>query len=568
MELLINGETVTVQDDGSSLLGVLRDQLGDTSVKDGCSPQGQCGCCTVLVDGKPRVACVTPPRRVRGRNIITLAHLDEQTRKAWGETFLAAGASQCGFCTPGIIMRLIGLLNTKTQPTRLDLDRALAAHMCRCTGWNTIIEAFEAFTSGEDATNASEPVTQRDLIAAAHRASIEGTAQQKVSCDVVLGKGGFIDDLAPTGAAVALRNQQGEWVLGSSTQDARTKIGKVQGRRSTLAPSPPLEVPPPANSSGWAATLQTCWVDPGYLEPDAAWACAPNDTGSTAICSAVEPGNEMGASGATSADQSSSEIDNNAKSSDVAPQQPLGNGGAFAPKSAAKLNEVANRLAAQTNQAIRVLYSREDTIRLGTKRPPVAIGINADGTGIARVIKTAGITEKINAVAPNLQVQEVENPTQLETSSQVRAAGWAEAIAACTLARGSNSRVSDPTSQGWAEASFDQAANKISVRVGAGQVLDAVVLRSYCIGAAHMAYSWVTSEGLAIDSSGEVADLTVRSLGVCRSSETPVIEVDIEAEERDACLGSDAVFAAVAAAVALELQASLWPHERAEAANS
>src|SRR5947207_8713391 len=94
---------------GESLLSVLRERLALMSVKDGCSPQGQCGCCTVLVDGSPRVACVTPARRVAGRAITTLDGLDAATRQEWADAFAATGASQCGFCTPGIIMRLSAL---------------------------------------------------------------------------------------------------------------------------------------------------------------------------------------------------------------------------------------------------------------------------------------------------------------------------------------------------------------------------------------------------------------------------------------------------------------------------
>src|SRR6266542_4900733 len=98
----VNGREVEVDDDGDSLLGVLRDRLAIRSPKDGCSPQGQCGCCTVLVDGAPRVACVTPARRVAGRTITTVDGLADDERTQWGEAFCATGASQCGFCTPGI----------------------------------------------------------------------------------------------------------------------------------------------------------------------------------------------------------------------------------------------------------------------------------------------------------------------------------------------------------------------------------------------------------------------------------------------------------------------------------
>src|SRR5204862_3877298 len=137
LQLRVDGRQVEVADDGSSLLGVLRDRLGVRSPKDGCSPQGQCGCCTVLVDGAPRVACVTPARRVADREVTTLDGLPPDITQHWADRFAAAGASQCGFCTPGIIVRL-SALTTRTQQT---VEQALLAHLCRCTGWRTIVDA-------------------------------------------------------------------------------------------------------------------------------------------------------------------------------------------------------------------------------------------------------------------------------------------------------------------------------------------------------------------------------------------------------------------------------------------
>ncbi|MGH9274227.1 MAG: (2Fe-2S)-binding protein, partial [Acidimicrobiales bacterium] len=103
LQLEVDGRQVEVSDDGQSLLDVLREGLGLHAPKDGCSPQGQCGCCTVLVDGQPRVACVTPARRVAGRSITTVDGLADGAGARWAEAFVATGASQCGFCTPGII---------------------------------------------------------------------------------------------------------------------------------------------------------------------------------------------------------------------------------------------------------------------------------------------------------------------------------------------------------------------------------------------------------------------------------------------------------------------------------
>src|SRR5437870_5133178 len=205
----LDGRAVEVPDDGATLLEVLRDRLGNRSPKDGCSPQGQCGCCTVLVDGQPRVACVTPVRRVAGRSVTTAAGLPSEERDAWGEAVCATGWRQCGFCTPGIVVRLQAL-RQKLGPDAgdADIERALLAHLCRCTGWKTIAEAFRAFGTGGG--------SRRDLDAAGRRATLEGGVMQRVGPDVVLGGGGFADDTAPPDALVAVPDGVGGWAVGAT----------------------------------------------------------------------------------------------------------------------------------------------------------------------------------------------------------------------------------------------------------------------------------------------------------------------------------------------------------------
>src|SRR5664280_2927953 len=150
IQLHVNGAGVEVPDDGSSLLDVLRDRLGLHSVKDGCSPQGQCGCCTVWVTHATRVACVTPVRRLQGRRVTTLESLPGDGAAEWAEALVATGGSQCGFCTPGIVMRLAALApepagrghgSAAATAASEKVGQALVAHVCRCTGWQTIEEA-------------------------------------------------------------------------------------------------------------------------------------------------------------------------------------------------------------------------------------------------------------------------------------------------------------------------------------------------------------------------------------------------------------------------------------------
>jgi hypothetical protein len=164
----------------------------------------------------------------------------------------------------------------------------------------------------------------------------------------------------------------------------------------------------------------------------------------------------------------------------------------------------------------------------------------------------------VAAVAPALAVEEVDLPGP-PTSSALRAAGWAEATVLLAGARGTTAPVVDPRTGASAEATIGTDGT-VRVRVDAGDVLDEVVLRSYATGAAHMALSWVSSEGIAVDEAGVVHDLTIRSFGVLRAVDTPPIEVEVVAGDGPARRASDAVFVAVAAAAWLHLGCPVvWP---------
>ncbi len=506
LQLEVDGQQVEVVDRGGSLLDVLRESLALRSPKDGCSPQGQCGCCTVLVDGQPRVACVTPARRVAGRVITTVDGLAPEAKERWAGAFCATGASQCGFCTPGIICRLDGLLAKGTAADdHAAVEQALLAHLCRCTGWRTLLDAWDHAT-GEGGT------AERDLDAAAARAEIEGGGPQRVAPDVALGRGGFADDTAPLDALVAVPDGAGGWAVGETLAEARATAGKVQGRRTTVDARPPLALP----DGDWAARLRTSWVEPAYLEPDASW---------------CEPGGE--------------------------PRTPLANGGAFGGKQTSIVTAAARALADEHGRPVRVLLDREDVVRLGPKRPPVAGGADAAGQGILRVVRTPGIVAAVASVAPGLLVEEVDVAGP-PTSIDPRAAGWAEALVLLSGARGAPRPIVDPMTGAVAEAELRDG--RVLVRVEAGEPLDEVVLRSYCTGAAHMALSWVSAEGIAVDEAGTVHDLTIRSFGVLRAVDTPPIEVEITAGTGPPIRGSDAVFAAVAAAAWLHLDCPVdWP---------
>jgi xanthine dehydrogenase small subunit len=531
LSLHVDGAVVEVPDDDATLLEVLRERLGRRSPKDGCSPQGQCGCCTVWVDGAPRVACVTPVRRVAGREVTTLEGLDPAVRETWADAFTAVGASQCGFCTPGIIMRLAALGSRRADPDDDDVRRALAAHLCRCTGWQTIVDAarrVHADAHGPGPYSASAAVrVARHMDDAARRAALEGAGPQVVGANVACGGGGFAEDTAPGDALVAVADGQGGWVVGSSPADARRRAGRVPGRNSTVALRHPLEVPP----GPWDLSLRTTFVEPAYLEPDASW-CAP--------------GGE--------------------------PVTPLSNGGAFGGKTTSPVGAVARRLADETGRVVRVVYSREDVVRYGPKRPPIAAGLRADGSGVVRVARTPGSppldrwVDAVARVAPGLVVEEVDVPGP-PVSADLRGAGWAEAavlMAALAVSRaegpGSDRPVTVRSPAGARATVTVRDAGDVVVSVAAGEPLDEVVLRSYVVGAVHQALGWVRSEGVAVDQAGTVLDLTIRSFGIIPARGMPAVEVVVEEDGRPPVAVGDTVFAAAAAAAWLAAGLpSSWP---------
>ncbi|HET6873632.1 MAG TPA: 2Fe-2S iron-sulfur cluster-binding protein, partial [Acidimicrobiales bacterium] len=197
----LDGHPVEVAREDISLLEALREDLRVRSVKDGCSPQGQCGCCTVLVDGAARVACVTPIRRVAGRAVTTVDGLDTAVRDRLVGSFLDHGASQCGFCTPGIVCRLAALPDGAGAA---QVENALLAHLCRCTGWRSIVDAASSSPPGPTRRSDGGAQDGESAARAAARALIEGDSAQQWGPDVVLGRGGFADDTAPDGCLVAV----------------------------------------------------------------------------------------------------------------------------------------------------------------------------------------------------------------------------------------------------------------------------------------------------------------------------------------------------------------------------
>lgn len=136
---IVNGHPVTVEKN-QKLIRYLRDTLHLTSVKDGCS-EGACGTCHVLIDGKPTKACVPQTDKLEGKTIVTVEGLSDWEKQVYVFAFGEAGAVQCGFCIPGMILTAEAFLKKNPNPTRDEVKLAISGNLCRCTGYAKINDA-------------------------------------------------------------------------------------------------------------------------------------------------------------------------------------------------------------------------------------------------------------------------------------------------------------------------------------------------------------------------------------------------------------------------------------------
>jgi carbon-monoxide dehydrogenase small subunit len=147
MRFTLNGRTVSFEGSGSQrLLDVLREDLGATGTKEGCG-EGECGACSVIIDGEVVDSCLVAVGQVEGRNVITVEGLADGGRlTALQQAFIEHGAAQCGICTPGMLLAAHVLLQQSRRLTADDVREGLAGNLCRCTGYTKIIDAVLSCT--------------------------------------------------------------------------------------------------------------------------------------------------------------------------------------------------------------------------------------------------------------------------------------------------------------------------------------------------------------------------------------------------------------------------------------
>ncbi len=158
VEFLLNGVAQRVEvAEGESLLDTLRDRCGIVSTKDGCQPQGQCGCCLALVDGQAKTTCATDAAKVAGKQVVTLEGLPKGERALLAQAFVAAGGLQCGFCIPGFALRAKHLCDKNPTPSREEIAKAIDGHLCRCTGYVKIVDAIALYAAARRGERLPEP---------------------------------------------------------------------------------------------------------------------------------------------------------------------------------------------------------------------------------------------------------------------------------------------------------------------------------------------------------------------------------------------------------------------------
>ncbi|MHA1258401.1 MAG: 2Fe-2S iron-sulfur cluster-binding protein [Candidatus Heimdallarchaeaceae archaeon] len=207
----LNGKETTVQyEEGMSVLDMLREVCHIKSCKDGCSGQGTCGACTILVDGKATISCRLKPSSIEGKKLTTLEGLSKAEQEILSKSFVKEGAIQCGFCTPGLIMRIKAFLDRNPTSTREQKARAITPNLCRCTGYQRILDAIETAEEHWQTkdTNISGPPRRSDFFGEKYgfkreyspkKDGVGDSTLRYKGLDMALGKKPYIGDMEVEG---------------------------------------------------------------------------------------------------------------------------------------------------------------------------------------------------------------------------------------------------------------------------------------------------------------------------------------------------------------------------------
>jgi selenium-dependent xanthine dehydrogenase len=215
----LNGAPAEVEvEPGQSALDLLRERFRLTSLKDACQPQGQCGCCLALVDGAPKTTCAIPAEKLAGKRIVTLEGVPAAERTLFSDAFQAAAGLQCGFCTPGLALRIKWLTDQDRLLSRPDIAKALDGHLCRCTGYVKIIDAVELIHGAKRGGPAPRPVSE---------GGVGARVQRFQGAELTLGDRAFVGDLHAPGLL------HGAVVL---SPHARARLVRVDTTRARALP--------------------------------------------------------------------------------------------------------------------------------------------------------------------------------------------------------------------------------------------------------------------------------------------------------------------------------------------
>jgi xanthine dehydrogenase molybdenum-binding subunit len=192
MEFTLNGRITQYKDDPDMVvLTYLREVAGIVSPKDGCSGEGVCGCCTILVDGKPRLSCRMAMKDVEGRSLVTIEGLSQAEQDAFADAFVAKGGVQCGFCTPGIVMKAASILRKNPNPSRQEITDGIQGNLCRCTGYKKVVDSIQC---------AAEVLREGKAVEYPKGTGAVGTRHPKYTGrEAVLGQRVFVADMKEEG---------------------------------------------------------------------------------------------------------------------------------------------------------------------------------------------------------------------------------------------------------------------------------------------------------------------------------------------------------------------------------